>query len=218
MFEGKSFFEILSIGGWTLYLLFAISILSVSIIVFKTIEFKIKSKTNVDELLLKVKDSLMKGSVTGILDYCKLLNTPVANTITVGLTRFAEFRDSNIEESMRRTITKETVKLEKYTTVLATIGAVSVYIGLFGTVLGIIRSFHDISLAGSGGISVVIGGVSESLIATAAGLCVAIPAVAAYNFFSKAIDNFIVRMEYTISALKEILDLIIKIGVVKNGK
>ena len=160
----------------------------------------------------------MKGSVTGILDYCKLLNTPVANTITVGLTRFAEFRDSNIEESMRRTITKETVKLERYTTVLATIGAVSVYIGLFGTVLGIIRSFHDISLAGSGGISVVIGGVSESLIATAAGLCVAIPAVAAYNFFSKAIDNFIVRMEYTISALKEILDLIIKIGVVKNGK
>ena len=216
MFEGKSFFEILSLGGWTLYLLFAISILSVSIIVFKTIEFKIKSKTDVDKLLLKVKNSLMKGSVTGILDYCKLLDTPIGNTITAGLIRFAEFGDSNIEETMKRTITKETVKLERYTTILATIGAVSVYIGLFGTVLGIIRSFHDISLAGSGGISVVIGGVSESLIATAAGLCVAIPAVAAYNFFSKAIDNFIVRMEYTISALKEILDLIIKLGVSKN--
>lgn len=217
MFEGKSFFEILSIGGWTLYLLFAISILSVSIILLKIIEFKIKSKTDVDKLLLKVKNSLMKGSVTGILDYCKLLNTPVANTITAGLIRFSEVGDTNIEETMKRTITKETVKLERYTTVLATIGAVSVYIGLFGTVLGIIRSFHDISLAGSGGISVVIGGVSESLIATAAGLCVAIPAVAAYNFFTKAIDNFVVKMEYTISALKEILDIVINIGTSKNG-
>ncbi len=83
------------------------------------------------------------------------------------------------------------------------------YIGLFGTVLGIIRSFHDISLAGSGGISVVIGGVSESLIATAAGLCVAIPAVVAYNFFTRTIDKFIVEMEYALSALKEIIESVL---------
>ena len=218
MFEGKSFFEILSMGGWTLYLLFVISILSVSIIILKIVEFKRKSKIKTDKLLTKVKNSIMKGSVAGILDYCQLLNTPVSNTIIAGLVRFLEFGDSNIEESMRRTIAKETMKLEKYTTILATIGAVSVYIGLFGTVLGIIRSFHDISLAGSGGISVVIGGVSESLIATAAGLCVAIPAVAAYNFFTKAIDNFVVEMEYSISAIKETLDIAIKIGISKNGK
>ena len=218
MFEGKSFFEILSIGGWTLYLLFAISILSVSIILLKIVEFKKKAKVKADKLLVKVKNSLLKGSVTGILDYCQLLNTPVANTIMAGLLRFSEAGDSNVEEPMRRTIAKETMKLEKYTTILATIGAVSVYIGLFGTVLGIIRSFHDISLAGSGGISVVIGGVSESLIATAAGLCVAIPAVAAYNFFTKAIENFVVEMEYTISEVKEILDMAIKIGISKNGK
>lgn len=218
MFEGKSFFEILSLGGFTLYLLIAISILSVSIIIMKIVEFKTKSRIKTDKLLEKVKVSLMKGSITGILDYCKLLNTPVSNTIIAGLTRFSEFGDSDVEETMKRTITKETIKLEKYTTILATIGAVSVYIGLFGTVLGIIRSFHDISLAGSGGISVVIGGVSESLIATAAGLSVAIPAVAAYNFFSKVIDNFVVEMEYTISALKEILDIAIRIGISKNGK
>ncbi|MBQ4178632.1 MAG: MotA/TolQ/ExbB proton channel family protein, partial [Elusimicrobia bacterium] len=123
-----------------------------------------------------------------------------------GLQRFTEVGNSNIEEAMKRKISTEVVKLEKYTTILATIGAISVYIGLFGTVLGIIRSFHDISLAGSGGISVVIGGVSESLIATAAGLCVAIPAVAAYNFFSRSIDKFVIEMEYTISALKEIIE------------
>lgn len=214
MFEGKSFFEILSLGGWTLYLLFAISILSVSIIILKVLEFRRKAKTKVDVLLVKIKNSLMKGSANNVIDYCKLMNTPVSNTIVAGLIRFNEIGNSDIEEAMKRAISKETVKLEKYTTMLATIGAVSVYIGLFGTVLGIIRSFHDISLAGSGGISVVIGGVSESLVATAAGLCVAIPAVAAYNFFSRTIDKFVIDMEYTISALKEIIDMIINIKVI----
>ena len=116
-----------------------------------------------------------------------------------------ETGNPDIEQAMKRKISIEVLKLERYTTILATVGAVSVYIGLFGTVLGIIRSFHDISLVGSGGISVVIGGVSESLIATAAGLSVAIPAVVAFNFLSRSVDKFVIEMEYVVSALKEIM-------------
>lgn len=216
MFEGKSFFEILFLGGWTLFLLFLISIVSLSIMILKIVEFKRKSKVKADVLLVKVKNSLKEGSINNVANYCKLVNSPVSNTILAGLVRFSETGSSNIEDAMKRTISKETVKLERYTTALATIGAVSVYIGLFGTVLGIIRSFHDISLAGSGGISVVIGGVSEALVATAAGLCVAIPAVAAYNFFAREVDKFVVDMECTITALKEILDKIIEIGINKK--
>ena len=207
MFAGKSFFEILALGGWTLYLLLIISIISLSVIILKIIEFTRKSKVDVADLLKRAKDALVKGeNINVLIGYCILMDCPVSNTIAAGLQRFNETGNSNIEQAMRRKISTEVVKLEKYTTILATIGAVSVYIGLFGTVLGIIRSFHDISLAGSGGISVVIGGVSESLIATAAGLCVAIPAVVAYNFFSRSIDKFVVEMEYVISALKEIID------------
>jgi biopolymer transport protein ExbB/TolQ len=207
MFAGKSFFEILALGGWTLYLLLIISIVSLSVIILKTIEFTRKSKVDIADLLKRAKDVLVKGeNINVLIGYCILMDCPVSNTIAAGLQRFNETGNSNIEQAMKRKISTEVVKLEKYTTILATIGAVSVYIGLFGTVLGIIRSFHDISLAGSGGISVVIGGVSESLIATAAGLCVAIPAVAAYNFFSRSIDKFVIEMEYTISALKEIID------------
>jgi biopolymer transport protein ExbB/TolQ len=180
----------------------------------KIIEFKKKSKFDAEYLLQYIKENIKKEDMNVLIGYLKLINSPVSNTIATGLATFSEIGNVNIEESMKRTISKEAVKLEKYTTILATIGAVSVYIGLFGTVLGIIRSFHDISLAGSGGISVVIGGVSESLIATAAGLCVAIPAVVAYNFFTRVIDKFVVDMEYTISALKEIL----KIGITKNGQ
>lgn len=207
MFAGKSFFEILALGGWTLYLLIMISIVSISVIILKIIEFSRKSKVDIADLLKRAKETLVKGeNVNVLIGYCVLMDCPVSNTIAAGLQRFTEIGNSNIEEAMKRKISTEVVKLEKYTTILATIGAISVYIGLFGTVLGIIRSFHDISLAGSGGISVVIGGVSESLIATAAGLCVAIPAVAAYNFFSRSIDKFVIEMEYTISALKEIIE------------
>lgn len=216
MFEGKSFFEILFLGGWTLFLLFLISIMSVSIMILKIVEFKRKSKIKAEDLLVKVKNSLMEGSISSVANYCKLINTPISNTILAGLVRFSETGSSNVEDAMKRAISKETIKLERYTTALATIGAVSVYIGLFGTVLGIIRSFHDISLAGSGGISVVIGGVSEALLATAAGLCVAIPAVAAYNFFAREVDKFVVDMECTITALKEILDKIIEVGINKK--
>lgn len=207
MFAGKSIVEILSLGGWTLYLLLTISVISVSVIILKIIEFSRKSNVDVEELLKRAKKTIEhKSNINVLIGYCLLLDCPVSNTVAAGLKRYAEIGNSNIEQAMKRTIANEVVKLERYTTILATIGAVSVYIGLFGTVLGIIRSFHDISLAGSGGISVVIGGVSESLIATAAGLCVAIPAVVAYNFFSRSIDKFVVEMEYVISALKEIIE------------
>ena len=99
----------------------------------------------------------------------------------------------------------QTAQLETFTTILATLGSMTVYIGLFGTVLGIISAFHDISAVGAGGITVIIGGVSEALMATAAGLSVAVPASAAYNFIAKKIDKFVIQMEYCISALEEVL-------------
>ena len=209
MFEGKSLFEILNMGGWTLYILLIISILSISIILLKIVEFRKKSIKNIDSLLAEIKVLVNKKEIFKAIQYCETMNKPVSNAIIAGLKKFLETNTSHIEETMRRIMSIEVVKLEKYTTFIATIGAVSVYIGLFGTVLGIIRSFHDISLAGSGGISVVIGGVSESLIATAAGLCVAIPAVVAYNFLTRAIDKFVVEMEYALSALKEIIESVL---------
>ena len=106
---------------------------------------------------------------------------------------------------MEREITIETIQLERYTSIVGTIGNIAVYIGLFGTVLGIIRAFHDIANVGGGGMNIVIGGVAEALICTATGLSVAIPAVVAYNYFSKRIDNFVNDMEM---AASELLDLI----------
>jgi len=73
--------------------------------------------------------------------------------------------------------------------ILGTIGAAAPFIGLFGTVLGIIRAFHAIGLAGTGGFPVVAAGISEALIATALGLAVGIVAVVAYNYFQSRVER-----------------------------
>jgi biopolymer transport protein ExbB len=192
-------------GGWTLYTLLIFSIVSVTIIVFKIFEFKKKGRIDPKSFLKIIKKKIHDEPVSFAVLYCDKINTPVSYVGKAGVAKYADTSSTNVEETMNREVLIETIKLEKYTTIVGTIGSIAVYIGLFGTVLGIIRSFHDISKVGSGGISVVIGGVSEALIATAAGLCVAIPAVAAYNFFMKRIDNFVVEMEYAVSALEELL-------------
>ncbi len=109
-----------------------------------------------------------------------------------------------ISNSMEREITIETLKLERFTSIVGTIGGTAVYIGLFGTVLGIIRAFHDVSKTASGGMDVVTAGISEALICTAAGLIVAIPAVVSYNYFVRRIDNFVLDMELTASELQDL--------------
>lgn len=89
----------------------------------------------------------------------------------------------------------ERTKLEHFLPILGTMGNTAPFIGLFGTVVGIIRAFHDLAVAGSGGPSVVAAGISEALVATAAGLAVAIPAAAIFNYFLKKVKDMSSAME-----------------------
>lgn len=89
----------------------------------------------------------------------------------------------NIKRALRRAINAETTRMTRMIPFLATTGNTTPFIGLFGTVWGIMNSFHGIGLKGSASLAVVAPGISEALIATAAGLAVAIPAVIAFNHF-----------------------------------
>jgi biopolymer transport protein ExbB/TolQ len=151
-----------------------------------------------------IRRELKKGNIDNALAICKKSNTPYSDVVHAGLS-FAKHSEKEISNNMERTIIIETNLLEQYTTVVGTIGSIAVYIGLFGTVLGIIKAFNDIAVSGSGGINVVISGIAESLVCTAAGLCVAVPAVVMYNYFIKRIDNFITDMELCAS---ETMDLV----------
>ena len=142
----------------------------------------------------------------GAMDICKGTLAPFSNVVYSGL-QLHGHQEKAISNAMEREITVETAKLERYTSVVGTIGNTAVYIGLFGTVLGIIRAFHDIAVTGAGGMSVVIGGVAEALVCTATGLLVAIPAVIIFNYFTKRVEHFVNDMELSAS---ELMDLIIK--------
>jgi len=94
-----------------------------------------------------------------------------------------EGRSDALVRVLRRATTQETQRLEKYLAFLATTGSTAPFIGLFGTVWGIMEAFHGIGQSGSASLAVVAGPISEALIATAIGLVAAIPAVMGYNHF-----------------------------------
>jgi biopolymer transport protein TolQ len=114
------------------------------------------------------------------------VGAPDEETASLG-TRF--FGTKNIERALRRAINTETTRMTQMVPFLATTGNTAPFIGLFGTVWGIMNSFHGIGLRGSASLAVVAPGISEALIATAAGLGAAIPAVIAFNHFMQKIRN-----------------------------
>ena len=108
-----------------------------------------------------------------------------------------------INRAVERSIERQTNVLKKGLGGLATIASTAPFVGLFGTVLGIINAFHSMSKTGSGGLSTVSAGISEALVVTAFGLLVAIPAVALYNYFSGVVDKFVVDMDEVASEMVE---------------
>lgn len=101
----------------------------------------------------------------------------------------------NVKRSLNRAINTEVTRMTQMIPFLATTGNTTPFIGLFGTVWGIMNSFHGIGLRGSASLAVVAPGISEALVATAAGLAVAIPAVIAFNYFMQKIKIIEAELE-----------------------
>jgi biopolymer transport protein TolQ len=112
----------------------------------------------------------------------------------------------NISRAMRQALTSELTKLERALGFLATTGSTTPFIGLFGTVWGIMDAFRGIGMRGSATLAVVAPGISEALIATAAGLAAAIPAVVAYNYYINRIKVLNAQMENFSSELLNIIE------------
>jgi biopolymer transport protein ExbB/TolQ len=204
MFAGKTILEIIHMGGFTMYILLFCSFLSLTILLERILYYRKLSRTQRAEFMTRIKRALKSGSIERAMEVCNETYAPFSNVIYSGLELY-DRHGKEISNAMEREVTVETTKLERFTGIVGTIGNTAVYIGLFGTVLGIIRAFHDIAAAGAGGMSIVIGGVAEALVCTAMGLLVAIPAVIAFNYFTKRVEHFINDMELCAS---ELIDLI----------
>lgn len=102
---------------------------------------------------------------------------------------------ANVERAMRREATRQRTELERLNTFLATVASATPFVGLFGTVWGIMNSFMGLSQTGASTLQAVAPGISEALVATAMGLAAAIPALIAYNHFSRQTRVMVVEME-----------------------
>jgi biopolymer transport protein ExbB/TolQ len=204
MFVGKTVWEILQIGGFTMYILLFCSVLSITIFLERIVYYRKRSKIKRVDFMEKIGGVLKKGDIEEAMEICKETPAPFSNVVYSGL-KLYKHQEKEISNAMEREVIVETTKLERYISIVGTIGNTAVYIGLFGTVLGIIRAFHDIAIAGAGGMSIVIGGVAEALVCTATGLFVAIPAVIVFNYFTRKVEHFMNEMELCAS---EFIDLV----------
>ena len=152
-------------------------------------------------------------------------NSPIAKVVGSGIDEYLQGLEALQEEGpddvgdfdvvdavnrqMERTKERETANLKKGLALVATTGSTAPFVGLLGTVVGIINSFQGLSTDGGGGLSSVAGGISEALIATAVGLLVAIPAVMAYNYFNSRVEGFQIDMNDVAS---EVINYVLKEG------
>jgi biopolymer transport protein ExbB/TolQ len=130
-------------------------------------------------------------------------NSHVAQVVSAGILEYDGVRQTGgdpvaslelVTSALRDSMSETLIQLKGGLGFLATIGSTAPFIGLFGTVVGIINAFQGIAATGSGGMSVVSGGMAEALVSTALGIFVAIPAVVAFNHFTGKIENFHVEM------------------------
>jgi biopolymer transport protein ExbB len=178
---------------WVLWLLVLLSILSVAVMVERGIAMAGRLD-NFEVVGERLRKSLMTEDFKAARE---LLGEPRSPEVRVGLVGLDELsRGKNAAvEAMASARARERLGLEKHLGVLGTLGNNAPFIGLFGTVLGIIKAFADLSKNQSGGATVVMSGIAEALVATAVGLLVALPAVVAYNIFQGRVRRTMGRVD-----------------------
>lgn len=168
-----------------------------------------QSRKLAPQLAKLLKDGKTKDAISLATDK-KNKNSHLAKVVAAGLQEFLNQQESTNKaeekiESSKRAIERATLigvqDLKRGLNVLATVGSTAPFVGLFGTVFGIINAFHGMAVTGSGGIGAVAGGIAEALVTTGAGIGVAVIAVWFYNFFLNQIEVFSAEMTNSSSEL-----------------
>lgn len=175
-----------------LLILLFFSVFSWAIIIYKQRYFSKASKES--EIFLSAFRQ-ERGMDKGLEAAKNLYLSPIANVFRSVYGEGNHTGKDEIKRMLRRYETLEAAKLESYLNFLATTGSTTPFIGLFGTVWGIMDAFRGIGAAGSASLAVVAPGIAEALITTAAGLVAAIPAVVAYNYYLSRARRLILEME-----------------------
>jgi|UniRef100_A0A7C5ENJ4 biopolymer transport protein ExbB len=186
----------LTLGGsaWVLGLLLVLSLASVAVMLERAWVFY-RHRFPQTSFLSDLEPLLLREQWEEAADLCRKSAALEAKVLLAGLGQVDRGREA-VQEAMEAERIKVSLLLEKHLSFLGTLGANAPFIGLFGTVLGIIHAFKDLSLAEGGGGPAVMAGIAEALVATAVGLLVAIPAVVMYNLFHRRLHVVLERSRH----------------------
>jgi len=179
-------FKAMLARGWPIIsVLMIMSIISLSIMAERMIVVK-GAERDADSFLPDMITAIKGGKpLDALLGMCDAAGHPLASVVSTVLGETGD--RENMDRAAQRALQLKVDKLERRTPMLGTIASTAPFVGLLGTVVGIIKAFHDLSIENSGAAKAVMAGISEALVATAVGLFVAIPAVLAYNAFQRRI-------------------------------
>jgi biopolymer transport protein ExbB/biopolymer transport protein TolQ len=199
-------------------ILFIMSIWSLAVMIDRALYFSAARKQS-REFAPRVAGALREGKLDEAVKVAdRNKKSHLAEVVTAGLQEFRNYgsggavTEDQIESSKRALERAEAIvhaKLKRGLGGLATIGSTAPFIGLFGTVVGILNAFQQIATQKTSGIGAVAGGISEALVTTAFGLMVAIPAVMTFNYFTGKVESFDVEMDNSSS---ELIDYFLKQG------
>jgi len=206
--------------GWSVVVtLSLLSIYSFAVMVEKVRTFRTARRDSVaflPQFVRSLKDGKLEGAVEASRNHRR---SHVAKVVSAGVMEFMNAegealrpgeRVEAVERALDRATALTSAEMKKGLGGLATIGSTAPFIGLFGTVMGIVHAFQGIAASGSGGIASVSAGIAEALVTTAFGLFVAIPAVMAFNYFTSVLERFQVEMT---NSSAELVDFFLKKSV-----
>ena len=190
--------ELFKAGGVVLILLLCLSIYSLSLMIERFLKYRNTINKSRKLMVFLRKTIPTEGICPKIFDACRVkgYSTTPAARLTLNLLKSDKTNLAELNDLADSIIDWEAAQLSRKLSALATLASTTPFIGLFGTVLGVMRAFSDLSLASGAGASVVAKGISEALINTAAGLFVAVPALVAYNYFLSKVNFFTKDLEY----------------------
>jgi biopolymer transport protein ExbB len=176
-------------GDWVIYLLVLFSVVAVAVII-ERLAVVTKHYRYQESTLLMMTERLETGADANLLK--SLRHDSILYRLSKELMDHAAAGAVSLERHLETRLAVERRNLEKHVIILGTLGNNAPFVGLLGTVLGVIRAFHDLGASAGQGPEVVMQGISEALVATAVGIMVALPCVAAFNFIKKRIKDIMI--------------------------
>jgi biopolymer transport protein ExbB len=183
----------LFLGSPTMVVLLICSVVTVGYAVERALYF-MKSKSDTQGFMKQLSVKLKAGDLKAATQWCDAQKGAAARVISQCLP-YLHINSGDLNQRFNTAIEMEQVEMERNLSVLGTMSNIAPLLGLFGTVIGIIRAFADIARTGAGGSAVVAMGVSEALLTTAAGIVVAVIATVCFNLYVRRIRTRVIELE-----------------------